>query len=67
MAVCGGDKDVQRNEEGEVSHGGSTSSAETHSANYGRQWRDRHCDEIAQQHLIQPQSNWNRVNTRTFE
>ncbi len=67
IGVRGGEEDVQQNEEGKVSHGGCTSRAESHSANFGKQWRDGHCDEIARQHLFPPRSNWYRVNNRMFE
>ena len=67
IGVRGGEEDVQRNEEGEVSRGGRTSRAESHSANFGKQWRDNYRDEIARQHLVRPRSNWYRVNNRMFE
>ena len=67
IGVRGGEDDVQRYENGEVSRGGRTSRAETNSSNLGRQWRDTNRDEIARQRLVRPRSNWYRLNNRAFE
>jgi hypothetical protein len=67
IGVRGGEDDIQRNQDGEVSHGGRSSRAETCSAHNGKQWRDMIRDEIARQNLVRPCSNWYRVNNRVFD
>jgi hypothetical protein len=47
IGVRGGEDDVRRNEDGDVSRGGRSLRAESSSADNGRQRRDAICDEIA--------------------
>jgi hypothetical protein len=67
FGVCGGEDDVQRDEQGEISRGGRNLRAETRSSEYGRQWMDKIRDEISLQRLVQPGSNWYRLNNRAYE
>ena len=67
IGVRGGEDDIQRNQDGEVSRGGGSSRAETCSAHNSKQWRDMIRDEIARQNLVRPRSNWYRVNNCVFD
>ena len=65
--VDGGEDDIHRDANGNISRGGRPSRAETACNDIGRNIRNAHRDEIARQGLIRPARNWYRVNNRVFD
>ncbi len=65
--VYGGEEDVRHNRDGSVSRGGRPVRAETFSTDVGRNWRDKHREEICRQGLMRPNTNWYRIHNRVFE
>ena len=67
QGVFGGEDDVRRGENGNLLSGGRPTSMEVNSREIGKEWRDKHRDEIARRRLVRPQSNWYRCNNRSVE
>jgi hypothetical protein len=65
--VRGGEDDVCRDADGNISHGGHSLARESKSMEIGKLWRDKHHDEIRRIGLVRPRSNWYRVNNSVFE
>ena len=65
--VYRGEEDVRRNEDGSILMGGRPNWAEAVSTDIGKDWRNRHRDEIRIQGLVRPSRNWYRANNRLFE
>ena len=62
--VFGGEADVRRDLNGNVSRGGRPSTSEGESTAVGKEWRDMHRDQIERRGHVRPRVNWFRDRNR---
>ena len=62
--VLGGEDDIRRDSDGCILKGGRPSATDMQLTMIGKEWRDKHRDEIAQQNNVRPRRNWYRERNR---
>lgn len=62
--IMGGELDVRRNPDGSIARGGRPTATDAQCTAIGKEWRDRHRDEIARRRNVRPRSNWFRERNR---
>ena len=65
--VFGGESDARRSKNGNILSGGRPTLSDVNSRDVGKEWRDKHRDEIRRRRLVRPVSNWYRVHNRSVD